>query len=221
MFYVCGFVPWHVRRLRSTGDLVPEVIPLGTFTWHTELRMEKEKRRRNDDASSRFHRAHASYVPAIVDERNDRRGRGHWGVEWHNPPPKRIKKKGEDEEDDEEEKDKDEEEKAGTKREVAASVRRGDQVQDNRGAGGTSGVHGLTSVEVGHPVGSRSVRMDGENKYVQYRLRINDGGLTEEASPIPPPIPSLHTALHHLTVRRRRCTSTTLCLPSSTSAPTP
>lgn len=32
-FYVCGFVPWHVRRLASTGDLVPEVLPLGTFTW--------------------------------------------------------------------------------------------------------------------------------------------------------------------------------------------
>ena len=34
MFYVCGFVPWHVRRLASTGDLVPEVIPLGTFNWY-------------------------------------------------------------------------------------------------------------------------------------------------------------------------------------------
>lgn len=181
MFYVCGFVPWHVRRLRSTGDLVPEVIPLGTFTWHTELRMEREKRRRNDDASSRFRRAHASYVPAIVDERNDRRGRGHWGVEWHNPTPKRTKKK-----EDEDEEEDNEEEEAGTKREIAASERRGDQLQDNCGAG-TSGVHGLTSTEVGHPVGSRNVRMDGENKYVQYRLRINDGGLAEEASPIPTP----------------------------------
>ena len=33
MFFVLGFVPWHLRRLQSTGDLVPEVIPLGTFDW--------------------------------------------------------------------------------------------------------------------------------------------------------------------------------------------
>lgn len=31
-----GFVPWHVRRLKS-GDLVPEVLPPGTFTWFTDV----------------------------------------------------------------------------------------------------------------------------------------------------------------------------------------
>lgn len=33
MFFVLGFVPWHLRRIQSTGDLVPEIIPLGTFDW--------------------------------------------------------------------------------------------------------------------------------------------------------------------------------------------
>jgi hypothetical protein len=31
-----GFVPWHVRRIEG-GDEVPEVIPMGTFTWTTEV----------------------------------------------------------------------------------------------------------------------------------------------------------------------------------------
>lgn len=31
-FFTLGFVPWRLRRI-STGDCVPEVIPLGLFTW--------------------------------------------------------------------------------------------------------------------------------------------------------------------------------------------
>ncbi|KAJ1465770.1 hypothetical protein T484DRAFT_3635651 [Baffinella frigidus] len=30
--FAYGFVPWHFRPLRS-GDMVPEVLPAGTFTW--------------------------------------------------------------------------------------------------------------------------------------------------------------------------------------------
>jgi hypothetical protein len=33
---VFGFVPWRLRRLHS-GDKVPEVLPPGTFDWHTEV----------------------------------------------------------------------------------------------------------------------------------------------------------------------------------------
>ena len=33
---IFGFVPWRVRRLRS-GDWIPEVLPPGTFDWHTEV----------------------------------------------------------------------------------------------------------------------------------------------------------------------------------------
>ena len=35
-FFTYGFVPWHTRRNRD-GDLVPEVLPAGTFTWGTEV----------------------------------------------------------------------------------------------------------------------------------------------------------------------------------------
>jgi hypothetical protein len=34
-FYSLGFVPWRLRKL-SSGDVVPEVIPLGIFTWTIE-----------------------------------------------------------------------------------------------------------------------------------------------------------------------------------------
>lgn len=40
---VFGFVPWRVRRLRS-GDNIPEVMPMGTFDWHTELGPTQEQR---------------------------------------------------------------------------------------------------------------------------------------------------------------------------------
>lgn len=33
--YTYGFVPWRLRRVQS-GDEVPEVLPPGTFSWHTE-----------------------------------------------------------------------------------------------------------------------------------------------------------------------------------------
>lgn len=39
--FVCGFVPWRLRRL-STGDPVPEVLPLGMFTWSVETLAERE-----------------------------------------------------------------------------------------------------------------------------------------------------------------------------------
>lgn len=34
-FFALGFVPWRLRKL-STGDVVPETIPLGLFTWSIE-----------------------------------------------------------------------------------------------------------------------------------------------------------------------------------------
>ena len=34
-FFALGFVPWRLRKL-STGDVVPEAIPLGIFTWSIE-----------------------------------------------------------------------------------------------------------------------------------------------------------------------------------------
>ena len=35
-FFTYGFVPWRARRI-AKGDEVPEVIPAGTFDWHTEI----------------------------------------------------------------------------------------------------------------------------------------------------------------------------------------
>ncbi len=40
---ILGFVPWRVRRIAS-GDLVPEVMPFGTFDWNTEPGPMHEKR---------------------------------------------------------------------------------------------------------------------------------------------------------------------------------
>lgn len=39
--FVCGFVPWRLRRLGS-GDPVPEVLPLGLFTWSVESMMQSK-----------------------------------------------------------------------------------------------------------------------------------------------------------------------------------
>ena len=51
-----GFVPWRLRRV-TAGDLVPEVLPCGTFDWHTEMgssqardsRYAKKRRLPTDD----------------------------------------------------------------------------------------------------------------------------------------------------------------------------
>ena len=34
-FFTLGFVPWRLRKI-SSGDVVPEIIPLGIFTWTIE-----------------------------------------------------------------------------------------------------------------------------------------------------------------------------------------
>ena len=56
---------------------MPEVIPLGTFTWSVELRKEKERRREREMNNEKMR---ISYVPNIVDE--TRKGR-----DWKNQPP--------------------------------------------------------------------------------------------------------------------------------------
>jgi hypothetical protein len=47
--YTYGFVPWRTRRL-GKGDEVPEVLPPGTFGWHTEVGPEEQAR-----APGRYH----------------------------------------------------------------------------------------------------------------------------------------------------------------------
>jgi hypothetical protein len=43
--FTYGFVPWRVRRL-SEGDEIPEVLPPGTFSWHTEVGPEEQRKRK-------------------------------------------------------------------------------------------------------------------------------------------------------------------------------
>lgn len=45
-FFTYGFVPWRSRRI-SRGDEVPEVIPAGTFGWHTEIGPVDQARQTN------------------------------------------------------------------------------------------------------------------------------------------------------------------------------
>jgi hypothetical protein len=41
--FTYGFVPWRTRRL-GKGDEIPEVLPVGTFSWHTEVGPEEQER---------------------------------------------------------------------------------------------------------------------------------------------------------------------------------
>lgn len=40
--YTYGFVPWRLRRV-GRGDLVPEVLPAGTFSWSTEVGPDEQQ----------------------------------------------------------------------------------------------------------------------------------------------------------------------------------
>lgn len=52
--FTLGFVPWRLRRI-STGDSVPEVIPLGMFTWSIDSIPDRLSSRRTRHGNS-FHR---------------------------------------------------------------------------------------------------------------------------------------------------------------------
>ena len=47
--FAYGFVPWRRRRL-GKGDEIPEVLPPGTFSWHTEVGPDEQ-----DRAPGRYH----------------------------------------------------------------------------------------------------------------------------------------------------------------------
>eukprot|EP00961_Rhodomonas_salina_P122676 1652420-Rhodomonas_salina.2 len=50
MFFITGFVVWHVarRQIKGSTQLIPEVLPLGTFTWTVKTR-DKQRKRKIDD----------------------------------------------------------------------------------------------------------------------------------------------------------------------------
>lgn len=39
---IYGFVPWRMRKLPK-GDIIPEVLPMGTFSWHAEPRTKDKE----------------------------------------------------------------------------------------------------------------------------------------------------------------------------------
>ena len=63
--FTYGFVPWRVRRL-GKGDEIPEVLPPGTFSWHTEVgpeeRNKKRQRPRGASSSSSENPAESSLI---------------------------------------------------------------------------------------------------------------------------------------------------------------
>ena len=53
--FTCGFVPWRLRRI-DTGDIVPEVLPLGTFTWSIEVNQRPSGRHKDKLTKTEYER---------------------------------------------------------------------------------------------------------------------------------------------------------------------
>ncbi len=54
-FFALGFVPWRLRRI-SSGNVVPEVVPLGMFTWSIDSitnRIAKGKQQQQNSSHAR------------------------------------------------------------------------------------------------------------------------------------------------------------------------
>jgi hypothetical protein len=147
-FFICGFVPWHVRRLKSTGDLIPEILPLGTFTWHVELRSERQNRKRKERMP--YESFHTSYVPSFLSRREgNASGQGKGNIfkmedQWHAKWKEQNKQPEGD----------------GQQHEFKPE-------------------DGIKK-EKGHPLGSKRVQEDRETQYLQYRVVMTAGDLTED-----------------------------------------
>jgi hypothetical protein len=63
--FAYGFVPWRTRRL-SKGDEIPEVLPPGTFSWHTEVGPEEQERRKRRGSTNS--RSFLSAAKTAVDK---------------------------------------------------------------------------------------------------------------------------------------------------------
>lgn len=161
-FFICGFVPWHVRRLHSTGDLVPEIVPLGTFTWNIELRSQRMNRKRKERRMP--HEGFAtSYVPHIISRRE--------GNAWKNDDVDKWKDKWK--------------EVRVPNICICIFICSGFCGQDNKMKPEEHSVEGFMEHlgikrELGHPVGSRAVKQDKETQYVQYRVNMTAGDLIED-----------------------------------------
>lgn len=62
--FTYGFVPWRVRRL-AKGDEIPEVLPPGTFSWHTEVGPEERKKRQRPRSGDQDRTAASGRYPSV------------------------------------------------------------------------------------------------------------------------------------------------------------
>jgi len=74
--FTYGFVPWRTRRL-GKGDEVPEVLPPGTFSWHTEVGPEEQARAPHSGHHHQHHqkkrrRSEPSEQPIGLDDDDSR-----------------------------------------------------------------------------------------------------------------------------------------------------
>lgn len=67
--FACGFVPWRLRRLLS-GDIVPEVLPLGTFSWG--IREGNESYRKTQEDLHRKYGRHSA-EPSFYNNKRGKR----------------------------------------------------------------------------------------------------------------------------------------------------
>ena len=48
----CGFVPWVIHKHPVTGDCMPVILPLGSFTWHVRTKQMTVKKRTHSSKSN-------------------------------------------------------------------------------------------------------------------------------------------------------------------------
>lgn len=138
-------MPWHVRRLKSTGDLVPEILPMGTFTWHVELRSERQNRKRKERMPNEGFAT--SYVPSVISRREGNASllkEDKWHAKWKDTHV--------------------------MKQEKGSGIHEEGDIKQDSGF----------AKEFGHPQGSKAVKQDQETMYVQYRVVMTAGDLTED-----------------------------------------
>jgi hypothetical protein len=66
--FVCGFVPWRLRKI-DTGVLIPETIPLGTFTWSSICTSKRAVHSGSQQRYRKYRRNDASFAEVSSNER--------------------------------------------------------------------------------------------------------------------------------------------------------
>lgn len=69
-FFTLGFVPWRLRRL-SSGDCVPEAIPLGMFTWSIDSMPNRTGRASSSSAARKMVQQKALLHTTLLGEEKE------------------------------------------------------------------------------------------------------------------------------------------------------